>query len=311
MAVFTSYHNFRFDALNPGSMGAGQYLPVPPVVTPTKATVLTTGGAFDVYGSGLSISPPSGVVTEITFSQNGRVVASVTDIEVPAVSIYMAMQGDSPMDLITAVMSERDTYHLGDADDIVPGYGGNDVINGGGGTDTSLHDGLRSEYSVKKLGDGSYEITRGSERDILNDVELVRFDDGVLRLDVDGNAGQAFRLYQAVFEREPDAEGLQYWVNRMDEGNVSLVDIADSFLFSPEFVNTYGTEDTVSNAEFVDLLYTHTLGRAYDQEGYNYWVGKLDDGATNRRDLIAQFSESAENKAQVAELISDGIWLGW
>src|SRR5690606_11441005 len=145
--------------------------------------------------------------------------------------------------------------------------------------------------------------------DTLWNVERLQFSDGTLAFDLNGNAGQAYRLYQAAFERTPDADGLSYWIGQMDNGNTTLGDIADSFLHSPEFVSTYGTEDTVSNSEFVELLYLHTLDRGSDGDGYAYWVDKIDSGATNRRDLLAFFSESNENKAQVADAISDGIWL--
>ncbi|WIJ26570.1 DUF4214 domain-containing protein [Devosia sp. RR2S18] len=208
----------------------------------------------------------------------------------------------------------NDTFIGTDAREQLRGAGGNDIINGGGGIDTTTYWGSRfSEFDLSGVGTGIITVTHlngGSEGvDTLTNIERMLFDDGVLRVDVDGNAGQAYRLYQAAFERTPDNEGLKYWIGRMDEGNTTLVDIADSFLHSPEFVSTYGTEQTVSNSEFVELLYLHTLGRSSDGEGFSYWVDKLDGGETNRRDLVAFFSESNENKAQVAGEISDGIWL--
>ena len=119
----------------------------------------------------------------------------------------------------------------------------------------------------------------------------------------------AYRLYQAALERTPDNDGLKYWIGRLDSGDTNLAALADSFINSPEFKSTYGDERSVSNSKFVELLYTHTLGRNYDQDGYNYWVSKLNGNETNRRDLLAFFSESNENKAQVYDAISDGIWL--
>jgi hypothetical protein len=37
-------------------------------------------------------------------------------------------------------------------------------------------------------------------------------------LDVDGAAGQAYRLYQAAFDRAPDKNGLGYWINGWIDG---------------------------------------------------------------------------------------------
>ncbi|WIJ24013.1 DUF4214 domain-containing protein [Devosia sp. RR2S18] len=204
---------------------------------------------------------------------------------------------------------------LGDGgNDRLTGGGGNDHIDGGAGVDTAVYGGRMNQFRLSSDNGGGVTIVdlrTGSPEgtDTLLGVERIEFSDGTLALDISGIAGQAYRLYQASFERTPDNEGLKYWIGRMDEGNTTLIDIADSFLHSPEFVRTYGTEQTVPSGEFVDLLYTHTLGREYDQGGYDYWVDKLEAGTTNRRDLLAFFSESDENKAQVADAISDGIWL--
>lgn len=140
------------------------------------------------------------------------------------------------------------------------------------------------------------------------DIERLEFNDGVLAFDFDGNAGKVYRLYQAVFGRDPDKDGLGYWIRHQDNKVSGFNAVADSFINSPEFVARFGTEQSVSNAKFVELLYTNTLGRNFDQEGYNYWLGKLDAGETNRRDLVSFFSESNENKTGTATEIADGIW---
>ena len=97
-------------------------------------------------------------------------------------------------------------------------------------------------------------------------------------------------------------------LGRLDSGTTTLNAVADSFIHSPEFVRTYGTPDTVSNSKFVELLYLHTLGREYDQSGFNYWVNKLDTHQTNRGDLLAFFSDSNENHLHTADATANGIW---
>ena len=142
---------------------------------------------------------------------------------------------------------------------------------------------------------------------VISEGERVVFTDGVLATDIDGNAGQMYRLYQAAFDRTPDHSGLGYWIRELDKG-IKVAAIAESFLASDEFQKTFGTQDTVTNSRFIDLLYTHTLGRQYDQGGFNYWVGKLNANETNRSDLLAFFSNSDENKLKVAAQVEDGIW---
>ncbi len=132
---------------------------------------------------------------------------------------------------------------------------------------------------------------------------------GTFALDIDGNAGQAYRLYQAAFDRTPDTAGLSYWIERLDSGGDTLTSMAASFINSTEFANTYGTSDTVANGEFVGLLYKHALARELDEAGYEYWVGKLDADEASRSEMLVQFSESDENVFRTSEVIGDGIWL--
>lgn len=140
------------------------------------------------------------------------------------------------------------------------------------------------------------------------EIDRLQFEDGVLAFDVDGNAGKLYRLYKAAFDREPDAEGLGYWVRHQDEQLSNLKSVIESFVKSDEFIERYGDEASVTNAKFVELLYTNTLGRTLDTEGYDYWLGKLNSGATNREDLLAFFADSNELKTNLAEETSNGIW---
>lgn len=146
----------------------------------------------------------------------------------------------------------------------------------------------------------------------MRDVERVSFLEGTLLLDtgVGENAGMAYRLYQAAFNRTPDADGLAYWLGTLDSGAASLSAIANHFIHSTEFIKAYGTPETVSNARFVELMYTHTLGRAFDRAGLDFWSERLDSGALSRADMLAHFTESGENQLRVAEQIDNGIWLG-
>ena len=70
-------------------------------------------------------------------------------------------------------------------------------------------------------------------------------------------------------------------------------------------------EKDVSNAQYVETLYTNVLGREYDQtilvqSGYNYWLGQLNSGAETRYELLLGFAESAENKALFTDMTGFG-----
>lgn len=97
------------------------------------------------------------------------------------------------------------------------------------------------------------------------------------------------RLYMAVFSRQPDAGGHAYWVDRHQRG-ASLLDIADFFVQSPEFVNTYSTLDARA---FVNVLYRNVFVRNGDATGVAYWNGRI-DGGTSRAYVTLLFSDSPE-----------------
>ncbi len=101
--------------------------------------------------------------------------------------------------------------------------------------------------------------------------------------------GEVIRLYQAVFGRQPDAGGFDFWAHRRVNGQ-PLNDIAAFFLLSDEFERRFGDP---TNAGFVDLLYQNVLGRRPDSGGRAFWIGRLEAGAT-RRSIVLGFSESDE-----------------
>jgi hypothetical protein len=101
------------------------------------------------------------------------------------------------------------------------------------------------------------------------------------------------RLYFAYFLRIPDYPGLQFWINYFKAGN-SLHDISNFFAASPEFTSTYGS---LTNAQFVTLVYDNVLGREPDQAGFDFWLNQLEANAMTRGQVMLAFSESAEYRA--------------
>ena len=117
--------------------------------------------------------------------------------------------------------------------------------------------------------------------------------DGVV--DPDSPTLQAARLYQAAFDRLPDAGGLKFWADAL-AGGTTLPDVAADFLSSPEFAARYGFPDDV---DYVDQLYRNILHRAGDAGGTAFWTGRLDEGAS-RQVVLVGFSESLENRLLTA-----------
>ncbi len=114
------------------------------------------------------------------------------------------------------------------------------------------------------------------------------------------------RLYKAHFRRSPDFDGLQFWSGRFRNG-LSLNDISAEFARSGEFVRTYGS---LSDGEFVDLVYRNVLGRRADGGGRAYWLDRL-AGGFSRGAMMVAFSESPENVAATnGEVRATMLYLG-
>ena len=183
---------------------------------------------------------------------------------------------------------------------------GNDTIDGGDGIDTVVFTGTRADHTVIKSSTGWTVASPVNGTDTIKNIERLKFSNEILALDIDGNAGQAYRIYQAAFNRTPDNSGLKYWIEQMDTGT-SLERMAAEFIGSQEFQIQYGSSPT--NANFLTTLYSNVLHRTPDQAGYGWWLGELNGGRHTTVSALASFSESAENKAGVIGVIQNGIEL--
>lgn len=110
--------------------------------------------------------------------------------------------------------------------------------------------------------------------------------------DVQASARTArvWRLYQAYFLRQPDHQGLEYWLD-VSESGVSLQDLSYNFEQAEEFVARYGQLD---DEAFVALIYNNVMCRQPDGGGFEYWYELLHNGVIGRGELMVLFSESNE-----------------
>lgn len=180
---------------------------------------------------------------------------------------------------------------------------GSETIDGGSGIDTVVYSGSKSSYTITHNSDGSYTVAGNGVSDTLVNMERLQFSDAKVAIDVNGDGGQAYRLYQAAFNRAPDAAGLGYWISDLDHG-AALNDVAQGFVSSTEFNNTYGS---LNDTQFVNQLYQNVLHRAGEQAGVDYWVGHLSAHDLTRAQVLANFSESTENQAALIGTIQNGM----
>jgi hypothetical protein len=191
--------------------------------------------------------------------------------------------------------------------DRIRGGGGDDWISGGSGFDFALYDGLRADFAVTR-GAGGVTVADGAGaegRDTLVEVERLVFADTNVALDVGAGevGGRAYRLYEAAFNRKPDAPGVGFWIGKLDAG-VAVTAVAQGFIDSQEYRDAYGS--AMNNRELVTRYYTNILDRAPEQAGLDFWVARLDAGVA-RAEVLAGISESQENIDGSASVIANGF----
>lgn len=106
-------------------------------------------------------------------------------------------------------------------------------------------------------------------------------------------------LYYTALGRIPDAEGLQFWVQKAQSG-AGLKEIAAGFASSAEFKAAY---DSLSDEHFLDQLYLNVFSRAADSNGKAYWLAKISSGALGRADVVVGFAASQEQAVTKGEQI--------
>ncbi|MCP4117186.1 MAG: DUF4214 domain-containing protein [Desulfobacteraceae bacterium] len=93
------------------------------------------------------------------------------------------------------------------------------------------------------------------------------------------------QLYSTFLFREPDEAGKNYWINRIETGEESPVEVTYEFTRSEEF------NERISS---VSRLYFFLFGRVPDSKGMHHWLDKIDQGMSINLDLVNSFMASQE-----------------
>lgn len=285
------------------------------------AIIGTQSTAVASWGSGTLAGGQSGTIS-IGYSHGFSIVLHITQVNSTTAQLTQASlhastgtqllsyTGSLTVTAATLLQNFSDTIALASndvltgnsGDNILQGYDGADTVDGGGGIDTFILDGSRSSYTVTNT-NGALRLAGPDGSDRLTNVERLQFDDLALAFDTSGQAGQVYRLYQAALDRAPEAGGLGFYIDVLEDG-WGLRDIAGNFLRSPEFISNYGANPT--DLQFVQQLYLNVLHRPGEAAGIQYHLNDLALG-TARELLLINFSESPENQGQLIGVMSLGM----
>jgi hypothetical protein len=119
-------------------------------------------------------------------------------------------------------------------------------------------------------------------------------------------AEQVQQLYIGLLGRAADKEGLDYWVDEIDGGTLTLEQLRANIVNEqPEYINGLGS---LTRIQLVNALYLNMFEREAGQEGLDYWV--TGEGAgVNADQLVLALIDGAQtddrlvldNKTEAAE----------
>ncbi|MFZ6759464.1 DUF4214 domain-containing protein [Undibacterium sp. Ji50W] len=299
--------------------GQGLFFSAPAATTISYSQKSASGtyvsGALQYEWTGSNLSYTSGIYTPTGGTVTSFTVKDGLGVEQFSISgvSYQIQANDNfsqLTDIFVKMVAGSDNWTGTAGNELFVMGEGNDTFDGGAGLDTVQIQNLSSYFSINQVKNGfttTFNVPGNrlnGQVDSFTNVERLQFNDKIVALDLDGNAGQAYRLYQAAFNRTPDKAGLGYWIGQLDKGAENLNHVAAGFVNSAEFKQMYGSN--ISDNTFLTALYNNVLHRNPDQAGFDYWNGRVAAGMT-RSDILASFSESTENIAQVIGQISHGI----
>lgn len=285
-----------------------------------QALALQPDGKIVVVGS--SSSDGDGGVRVARLNADGSL-----DLGFGALSEGTALSGTAASERIRGTGS-GDTILGLSGDDALVGGGGNDTLDGGGGTDTAVFEGALADYVVQRTG-AILTVADGQAGrdgvDTLSGIERLQFSDFVVNLSIQSLAAslpaaslqRLEELYVAFFNRVPGADGLAYWIGQFQAGR-TISQIADSFYQAGvQFSSLTGFSASMSNADFVNVVYRNVLGRPEGAapSGLAYWTSALASGTETRGSLVSTILDSAHSfkgDAQygwVADLLDNKILL--
>lgn len=198
----------------------------------------------------------------------------------------------------------NDTVIAAGGNDSITAGQGNDSVNAGSGFDTLNMVGKDYDIVVQNgqlVINSKVNSTTEKTTTVAKNVEFITFGDNNstgIAVVANEQEAQAQRLYKAIFNRDADHDGSQYWSEQVKNG-FDLHSIAQCFIESPESQSM----GQLTDEQFVEKLYNNALGRASDPAGKAYWLDQLATGALDRASVALCFVGSPEGQSTIDNVI--------
>lgn len=311
--------------------------------------------SYDGYFAYSATDLAGGTLTGFSENSNYTLHYSISGLSLDALTVRDYVQSGNAFGMAQYAAGGADTFNGSSGSDLLAGFAGNDVVKGNGGADflyggigdddlyggadndylageagidRAVFQGARAAYAMQSSAGGytvSDSLSSRDGTDTLVSVERVQFSDQSVNLTVGAVANTVapaqlnslVELYIAYINRVPDADGMAFWIGQLRAGR-TLDQIGESFYNSAvQFSSLTGYSATMTNADFVTLVYRNVLGRSEpDTEGLTFWSNELGTGHSSRGTLVASILASAHSfkgnatYGYVADLLENKIQVG-
>ena len=217
---------------------------------------------------------------------------------------------------LTIAGAGDDTVTGNSGDDMIEGGSGNDSLIGGDGDDTATYAGDLDDHSIVVSANSvtvSDNGSNGAGTDTLEGIEALQFgddasfvNDGSINLDVlqsvygvsEDDLSLLVTLYDAYYQRAPDAFGLLFWASAVANGT-SVSEIAE--LFYNEFIAVATFPADLTTGDLVDSAYSTLLDRQADTAGRAFWIDALDSGGISFSELTTSFIDGVRANSDAGD----------
>lgn len=172
--------------------------------------------------------------------------------------------------------------------------------------------GVRSDYTITRDTSGFKVTDKSGVSVTVASTGQIQFDDMRINLQIGDKANSIapvdlralIDLYIAFFNRLPDADGLEYWIDKFKAG-MSIDQISQNFYAAALLYSAQtGYDATMTDADFVRVIYKNVLGRsgakAPPDADVTYWANELKNGRS-KGNLISTMLVSARSFTGNAE----------
>lgn len=188
-------------------------------------------------------------------------------------------------------------------DIFIPGFGKN-VVQGGGGSNTLILALSFDELTISKSTTDMIFIVHDRGSVEATGIDMLALSDGIFSLagpldqpESNQYVDEITLLYRASLGRDLDAGGLEFWVGALQDGQ-ELDWMALALMDSAEFTARFGSLDTLTVQEFIDVLYLNVLGRLGQENEVEWWAESMENGNSHSK-VLQSFAFSDENRVSL------------